>query len=425
MTKQNKLTLALLCAGHFVNDAYSSAIYPLLPVLGEKLALTTAQLFWLAPLYAISSSLLQPLYGIISDRYARRFFAVFAPTITAVFVSLIGLAPSYGILIVLLLGGGIGIGSFHPQGAAIAANAVRERRRIGMAIFSAVGTLGFAFGPFAITRLVAAFGLGKSYYAMFVGLLMSAVLFKYCPPLERKAEPAEKNIDAANAAEISLAPLTSKPERVSQKGLNSALLTALHKAWQPLLMLYLITVIRSGLQMTTNNYLPFMLKEQGFSLTGTGNALTVFLLLGGIGGLVGGAMAEKISGRTVTLVSGIFAAPLMIGAFMTTGILSLILLGFGGFMLLATLPVNVAMAQELVPEQTSTVSALMMGAAWGVGALAPQALSGLARSHGFRYALICASAATLLSAVCAYFLPREEKSRREIIDPEMATAAGD
>ncbi len=417
MTKKNKLTLAVLCAGHFINDAYSSTIYPLLPVLGEKLALSTTQLFWLAPLYAITSSLLQPLYGIISDRYAKRFFAVFAPTITAVFVSLIGIAPSYGVLIVLLIGGGFGIGSFHPQGAAIASNASSDRRRLGMAIFSAVGTLGFAFGPFAITRLVSAFGLGKSYYAMFIGILMSAVLYKFCPPLERKAET--ETIEEKGESN------SPNKQKISQKRLNASLIAALRGAWKPLLLLYLITVLRSGLQMTTSNYLPFMLKEEGYSLISTGNALTVFLLLGGVGGLVGGILAERISGRTVTLVSGLLGAPLMIGAFMTTGVLSMILLGLGGFVLLSTIPVNVAMAQELVPEQTSTVSALMMGAAWGVGAFAPQLLRGMAQSQGFRYALIFASAVTLLSAVCAYFLPRDENLHHKVVKTEIATAVGD
>ena len=155
MRRRDRLTLTALCAAHFVNDSYSSIIYPLLPLLQSKLELTNAQVFWLAPLYAISSSLMQPLYGFISDRYARRFFAVFGPTITAVFVSMIGLAPSYAMLVVLLVAGGIGIGSFHPQAAAMAAAASGERRRIGMAMFSALGTLGFAFGPFVITRVVA------------------------------------------------------------------------------------------------------------------------------------------------------------------------------------------------------------------------------------------------------------------------------
>ena len=72
MLKKDKLTLTVLCAGHFVSDSYSSVIYPLLPLIKDKLHLTSAQVFWLAPLLAISSSLMQPLYGFISDRYARQ-----------------------------------------------------------------------------------------------------------------------------------------------------------------------------------------------------------------------------------------------------------------------------------------------------------------------------------------------------------------
>src|SRR6266850_683018 len=218
MLRRDKLTLAVLCAGHFVNDSYSSIIYPLLPLIKLKLGLSAAQIFWLAPLYAISSSLMQPVYGFISDRYFRRFFAVFGPAITGIFVSMIGLAPSYGILIVLLVAGGIGIGSFHPQAPALPAH-------------------------------------------------------------------------------VSSTPGVEK--------IKWQLLAALRTAWKPLTLLYLITVIRSGLQMTTNNYLPFMLEDRGYALTETGNVMTVFLLLGGIGGLAGGFTAERFSGRAVTLYSGL------------------------------------------------------------------------------------------------------------------------
>ncbi|HWP42119.1 MAG TPA: MFS transporter, partial [Blastocatellia bacterium] len=178
MLTKHRLTFATLCTGHFVNDLYSSIIFPLLPLIKLKLGLTTAQVFWLAPIYAVSSSLMQPVYGMISDRYARRAFAVFGPAITATFVSLIGLAPSYAALMAVLVAGGIGIGSFHPQAAAIASIASGDRRRAGMAIFSASGTLGYAVGPLAIALIVGAYGLEKTYYVLGLGLLMSAVLYR-------------------------------------------------------------------------------------------------------------------------------------------------------------------------------------------------------------------------------------------------------
>src|SRR5207248_9954770 len=109
------------------------------------------------------------------------------------------------------------------------------------------------------TRIVARFGLEHSYYVIGFGLLMSALLYRLCPPLA--------------------APPQTEPTR---SRIKSPLLAALHAAWKPLALLYAITVIRSGLQITTNNYLPFLLGEQGYNLTGTGNVLTVFLLMGGL-----------------------------------------------------------------------------------------------------------------------------------------------
>ena len=41
----------------------------------------------------------------------------------------------------------------------------------------------------------------------------------------------------------------------------------------------------------------------------------------------------------------------------------------GGFILLFTIPVNVVMAQRLAPAQAGTVSALMMGFAWGMAGM--------------------------------------------------------
>ena len=268
-----------------------------------------------------------------------------------------------------------------------------------MAVFSAAGTLGFAIGPIGIALIVTGFGLGKTYYIAALGFIMSAVLYRICPPLDapKKLAPGEVKI-------------------------KWQLIGALRPAWKPMLVLYVITVIRSGLQMTTNNYLPFVLGERGYHVTGTGGVMTVFLLLGGIGGLAGGFMAERVSGRAVTMYSGLIAGPLMAAALMTTGPVSIVLLGLAGFALLSTLPVNVAMAQELVPGQTSVVSALMMGAAWGVGALAPPVLDLLVPAYGFRTVLMMAYGTTLLTAALAYLLPREERMHR-VVETELATAS--
>jgi FSR family fosmidomycin resistance protein-like MFS transporter len=401
--------MVALCAGHFVSDSYSSVIFPLLPLIKDALHLTTAQVFWLAPLYAMSSSLMQPVYGAISDKYAKRFFAVFGPAITATFISMIGLAPSYWALLLILIAGGVGIGSFHPQAAAMASAAAGNRRRLGLALFSATGTIGYSLGPLGIALVISQFGLGKTYYVIGLGYLMSAVLFRLCPPPGAGPSEAGRVISTAWS---------------SKAPIEASVVRRLLPVWRPLLLLYLITVLRSGLQLTTNNYLPFILRSEGHSVAQSGAVMTVFLLLGGLGGIAGGFIAERVPGKEVTLYSGLIGCPLMMAAFLTHGAASILLLGLGGFALLSSIPVNVAMAQELAPGRTSTVSALMMGAAWGIGALAPPLLDNLVPALGFRNVLALMSAVTMLTVLFAYRLPAERHHVR-IASSELAPAAGD
>ena len=113
--RQEKVAIVSLSASHFVNDAYSNFLGPMLPLLVIKLGLTITQAGWLGAILAVSTSFTQPFYGYLSDRFVKRFFVVFSPLVTAVFMSFIGLAPNFFILSSLLALAGIGIASFHPQ----------------------------------------------------------------------------------------------------------------------------------------------------------------------------------------------------------------------------------------------------------------------------------------------------------------------
>ena len=380
--------LWLVCLAHFVNDAYSSFIFPLLPLMTAHLHLSAAQAFWLIPVYALFSNFLQPVYGMLSDRWSRRGFALAGPLLAAVCLSAVGLATNYGWLMFALVAGGLGVGMFHPQGAAMAAVASGKRRRLGMALFSAAGTLGVACGPLLVTQMVTRHGLPSAMYLAIGGVLAIAALIFYLPPLP---SPPPRPADA---------------EAVAQAG--PGLARALQLASAPLLALYFITVARAATQMLINAYYPFILQAQGASLTQIGSALTIFLLAGGIGGLAGGFLAERLGGRAVTILSGAASGPLLAAAFLAPAHWTLPLLVGGGFALGATIPVNVAMAQELVPQRTATVSALMMGFAWGVGSLAPRAFEPLtAAVGGYQGVIVGAAALTTISTALVIWLPRE------------------
>ena len=101
-----------LSIGHFIHDVYSSFLSPLLPLLIEKLSLTLTQAGFLSTIMQLPA-LLNPYIGVLADRISVRYFVILAPAMTAVPMSLIGVAPSYSSLLLLLFITGISVSIVH------------------------------------------------------------------------------------------------------------------------------------------------------------------------------------------------------------------------------------------------------------------------------------------------------------------------
>jgi FSR family fosmidomycin resistance protein-like MFS transporter len=98
MTAANRFQTGKILAlsiGHFIHDVYSSFLSPLLPLLIDKLSLTLTQAGFLSTIMQLPA-LLNPYIGVLADRISVRYFVILAPAMTAVPMSLIGIAPSYG-----------------------------------------------------------------------------------------------------------------------------------------------------------------------------------------------------------------------------------------------------------------------------------------------------------------------------------------
>src|SRR5512136_3121793 len=167
--------LALLTAAHFTVDAYSSFFSPLLPLLATRLHLNLAMVGTLVALASLSSSFSQPLFGLVADRLRRPWLIGFGPLVAAVFMSAVGVAPSYAALVGILMVGGLGISWFHPQSAVLATQA-STRRSLAMSVFITGGTLGGSLGPLIAVAVVGWVGLERSWVVMFPGLVLAALL---------------------------------------------------------------------------------------------------------------------------------------------------------------------------------------------------------------------------------------------------------
>ena len=368
--------LGLLALGHFSVDAYSSFFSPLLPLLVTKLDLNLTRVGSLVALASISSSLSQPLFGWLSDRVRRPWFVAFGPLVGAVFLSGIGLAPSYGWLVALLMVGGMGAAAFHPQGATLAGS-LSTRRALAMSLFVSGGSLGFSLGPLYAVTLVGALGLSRTWVAALPGIVVAALLTAW---LIRMKPPAPAH--GPRPAFRDLRPVA-----------------------RPLTLLYFIVVCRSAVSYGFMTFLPLHLHRLGFSVQAGGTILTAYLALGAAGGFAGGWLAERFGGRRVVLVSFIGAVPLFFAFLWLPIVPGLVCLIAGAFVLQGSLPVNVVLGQELSPRHASTISSLLMGAAWGLGALLIGPIGALADAHGLEWALRCLASVLLVGLGCAFALP--------------------
>jgi MFS transporter, FSR family, fosmidomycin resistance protein len=335
------LPLVLFCLGHFFVDLYSGALGALQPLLVDRFHLTFTRAGILGAVLVCSSSVMQPLYGYLADRYPTRLFSALGPAVAGVFISSLFFAPVWWVLLAMVWLGGAGIASFHPQGASNAIARVKANRGRAMAIFICSGSIGMACGPAYFSAALGRLGAGSLEWAALPGVLLTVVLLAVMPPVERHRRVAGK-FDW----------------------------TPLRAVRRPMTILFLLVFIRSIVQVTFTQFLPLYLHtERGYSLTAASLSLSLYLLGGSIGGFAGGSLADRFGGRVVIIASMIGSVPFLALFVFAHGALSAAGLFLGGLMLLFTIPVNVVMAQELAPTQAGTVSALMMGFGWGTAGL--------------------------------------------------------
>jgi FSR family fosmidomycin resistance protein-like MFS transporter len=244
-----------------------------------------------------------------------------------------------------------------------------------MAIFISSGTLGFALGPTYFSYAPEWLGLERLYWAAVPGLLCSVFLWFYLAP-----EP---------------------PHHAEFKGFD---LKPLQAVWKPLTLLYFCVFIRSIVQVTYAQLLPLYLsRERGLTVTQANFLLSGYLAFGALGGFSGGRLSDRIGGRKVIMLSMAGCVPLLLLFFGLTGWPAYVMLLGGGLMLLFTIPVNVVMAQQLAPGQSGTVSALMMGFAWGMAGMIFIPLTGWLSDH---YGMHASLRVLALFPIIGYFLAR-------------------
>src|SRR5438067_6320656 len=181
----DRRAMAALSAGHLFTDVSQGSIPALLPFLIARDHLNYAAASALVLAATISSSVIQPVFGHLSDRISLPWLMPVGPALGGLGVALAGWAPTYPLTFAAIVLSGIGVAAFHPEGSRFANYVSGARRASGMSLFSVGGNVGFALGPVLVTPLLVAFGLHGTAFVLIPTWLMAAVLIAELPRLAR------------------------------------------------------------------------------------------------------------------------------------------------------------------------------------------------------------------------------------------------
>jgi FSR family fosmidomycin resistance protein-like MFS transporter len=354
----DRRAMAMLSAGHLFTDIGQGSIPALLPFLIVRDHLSYASASALILAATISSSVIQPLFGHISDRRSLPWLMPLGPILGGIGVGLAGLAPSYRLTLVAVVVSGIGVAAFHPEASRFANYVSGDRRSSGMSLFSVGGNVGFALGPALVTPLVLAFGLSGTLLVIIPTSLMGLVLTHELPHLKTFRVDLQRGPAATGPA---------------------------GDAWGPFALLGVVIALRSFVYFGFVTFIPLYFIHDLHTSKGTGGAaLTVMLAGGALGTLAGGRLADRFGRRSVLIGSMLALPPLIVGFLVSPPGLAMVFAGLAGGATIATFAVTIVMGQELLPGRIGVASGVTIGLSIGLGGVGAPLLGLLADAHGLR-----------------------------------------
>jgi MFS transporter, FSR family, fosmidomycin resistance protein len=385
--------MAALSSGHLATDLAQGSLPALLPFLKTEFDLTYTMASALVLAATISSSLIQPLFGLWSDVRGALWLLPAGVGLAGVGMALAAAAPSYPLTFLAVLAAGIGVAAYHPEGSKFASYASGSRRASGMSFFSVGGNIGFALGPVYASALILTLGLKGGLLIALPGLAVAiglVLVLRYLASFAPDESPREQRAAAA---------------KTETRGL---------------VLLLVVVGLRSVAHMGLFTFIPLWEIHNGHGEAYGTFVLALFLFAGAVGTLLGGPLADRFGRRPVLRGSFIAATPLILVYVLVGGPIGVAAVTLSGACVIGTFGVSLVMSQEYMPGRVGMASGLSIGLAIGLGGVAALVLGALADTVDLETAVLATAIGPTLALGVSFLLP--PAPGRRMVGPEPAPA---
>lgn len=330
----------IISLAHLVNDWYGNYLQTLLPFLVAS-GLMVSRGAFLISMFTITSSMIQPFIGYLVDKKNKGWLVYIGTLWMAALLSLAGVIHNYTLLLITVVISGLGTAAFHPSASVLIRSYAGDRKGFCQAIFTSAGNVGYALAPILIVPVVQYYGLNSTTVFVIPGVMAAAIL-----------------LFAALRVPV------NEKERATPPTWP-----ILRKAGPQLIRIVVMVAFRSFCYFGLVAFLPLYYQQKHISLITGSHYLSLMLLAGAAGGIIGGYISDFIGRKPVIVSSLILATPLLYLYLNSSGALSYFLVMAAGMFLLCSFSVTVVLAQDMLKENMAMASGLMLGFTIGLGGL--------------------------------------------------------
>jgi FSR family fosmidomycin resistance protein-like MFS transporter len=328
--------------------------------------------------------LIQPIFGYLADRYRTRVILLIGSFVGAICIPLVGIAPYFGIVLLLIGMGSISSAIYHPTAAGMVSAYAGRRTGLSMSIFGLGGTLGFTVGPIVFAGYITLWGLHRLPYLTLLGLLVFALLSVLIPASDGAGH--------------------------TKTDFFGSLRESIGEVWKPVVKIWAIAFCRAFVEQTLLTFIPVLTASEGHSLVSVGSILSLFTVGGSVSAIVSGHLVDRIGYKPIYLFSFALSSPCILLFIHGSGWKVYPIAFLCGFLLLATLFPAVALAQKIAPKGRSLVSSIVMGLALGTAGILMPFAGLMADTFGIRTVLSYLAFIPLAALFLIRYLPEPGKS---------------